>query len=629
MKSTGAGAEPVPREVEMGHTLIEKIISAHTDSSCKPGDIVDMRIDARLARDFGGANVVKNIEENGLGIDDASRTFFTLDCNPTGSDQRYAANQQRIRQFARASGIKVYDIDAGIGTHIAIDEGLVGCGGTLVSTDSHANILGSIGAFGQGMGDQDIAYAFAAGKVWFRVPPSVRIFLGGKAPKGVTAKDITLELLRNLGARGLLGYSAEMYGDAVEEMNVSDRVTVASMATEMGGIIILFPPNRAVIDELKEITGKTYEMVKADPDARYEKDINIDISRVKPLVSLPGNPEKAVPVSEVEGTRIDSAFIGSCTDGRYEDMKMAAEILSGRTVAPGVVLKIVPATDSIWKRCLEEGIVETFKKAGALLGNAGCAGCAAGQVGQNGPGEVTVSTGNRNFPGKQGQGHVYLASPAVVAASAVAGMIVAPDRMDAGIEPRTEAGAEKAPAAGGGARKAAAQKAKAYPPKAGPPTTVKGRVWMVGEDNIDTDMIYHNRHLAVTDIDEMGQHCFGNLSGWEDFPKKVQAGDIVVTGENFGAGSSRQHAVDCFKSLGVSAVIAKSFGAIYERNAINAALPIVVGGLSALDLKDGDIISVDFVKGEVTKEATGAKAEVRPFSRVQLDIYRRGGLLNK
>jgi homoaconitate hydratase family protein/3-isopropylmalate dehydratase small subunit len=604
----------------MGLTLIEKIISVHSDSECKPGDIVDMKIDARLARDFGGANVVKNIEENGLGIDDADRTFFTLDCNPTGSDQRYAANQQRIRQFARANGIKVYDINAGIGTHIAIDEGLVGCGGTLVSTDSHANILGSIGAFGQGMGDQDIAYAFAAGKVWFRVPPSLRIFLDGKPPAGVTAKDITLELLRNLGARGLLGYAAEMYGEAVDEMNVSDRVTVASMATEMGGIIILFPPSKAVIDELKEITGKTYDMVQADPDAEYEKDIRIDISKTEPMVSLPGNPEKAVPAGQVEGTRIDSAFIGSCTDGRYEDMKMAADILNGRKVAPGVVLKIVPATDAIWQRCLEEGIVETFKKAGALLGNAGCAGCAAGQVGQNGPGEVTVSTGNRNFPGKQGQGHVYLASPAVVAASAVAGMIVTPEHMDSGIEPKEEAVAEKA-------GKAAAQAAKR--PAGDAPTAVKGRVWLVGEDNIDTDMIYHNRHLAVTNIDEMGQHCFGNLSGWEDFPKNVQEGDIVITGENFGAGSSRQHAVDCFKSLGVSAVIARSFGAIYERNAINAALPIVVADLSGLGLKDGDVVSVDFVKGEAKNEASGAAAPVRPFSQVQLDIYKRGGLLNK
>jgi 3-isopropylmalate/(R)-2-methylmalate dehydratase large subunit len=312
-------------------------------------------------------------------------------------------------------------------------------------------------------------------------------------------------------------------------------------------------------------------------------------------------------------------------------MKMTADILKGRTVAPGVVLKIVPATDGIWRRCLDEGLVDIFKRAGALLGNAGCAGCAAGQVGQNGPGEVTVSTGNRNFPGKQGQGHVYLASPAVVAASAVAGFIVTPDKMDAGITPRQEEAAVSAKGAPGrgGLRGAAAADEGGDGAGGGAPTTVRGRVWKVEEDNIDTDMIYHNKHLAVTDIDEMGQYCFGNLKGWEDFPKKVGAGDIVITGENFGAGSSRQHAVDCFKSLGVSAVIAKSFGAIYERNAINAALPIVTGNLSALNLKNGDVISVDFIKGDARSEATGAKAPVKPFSEVQLDIYRRGGLLNK
>jgi 3-isopropylmalate/(R)-2-methylmalate dehydratase large subunit len=310
-------------------------------------------------------------------------------------------------------------------------------------------------------------------------------------------------------------------------------------------------------------------------------------------------------------------------------MKMAADILKGRKVAPGVVLKIVPATDGIWRRCLDEGIVEIFKSAGVLLGNAGCAGCAAGQVGQNGPGEVTVSTGNRNFPGKQGQGHVYLASPAVVAASAVAGFIVTPDRMDAGVRPKAEAAqAGTAHRAAGRAGDGADTGTRAQG-RGGAPTAVRGRVWIVAEDNIDTDMIYHNRHLAVTDIDEMGQYCFGNLPGWEDFPDRARAGDIVITGENFGAGSSRQHAVDCFKSLGVSAVIAKSFGAIYERNAINAALPIVTGDLSALDVKDGDMISVDFAKGEARNEATGATAPVKPFSGVQLDIYRRGGLLNQ
>jgi len=607
----------------MGATLIEKIISEHAGQAAKAGDIVDVKIDARLARDFGGANVVKNIEDFGLGIDDAASTFFTFDCNPTGSDQRYAANQQRIRLFAIDQGIKVYDITEGIGTHIAMDEGLIGPGSTMVSTDSHANIVGAIGAFGQGMGDQDIAYAFARGKVWFKVPPSVKIVIEGKREPGVSAKDITLALLQKTGAAGLLGCAAEVSGNVADEMNLAERITLASMATEMGGIIILFTPNAGVLAELKELTGKDYKAVEADAGASYDKEIRLDISGLKPMVSLPGNPANATPLSDARGIRIHSAFIGSCTDGRYEDMAEAAEVLAGKSVAPGVVLKIVPATDKVWQRCLKEGIFDTFKSAGALVGNAGCAGCAAGQIGQNGPHEVTVSTGNRNFPGKQGQGMVYLASPAVVAASAVKGMIVTPEEMDADIKPRD---AEEAAPKKAGAGKAAAK------PKARPAEVqlkIKGRVWMIDRDNIDTDMIFHNRHLAVTEIDEMGRYCFGNLEGWTDFADKARPNDIVVTGGNFGCGSSRQHAVDCFKSLGVTAIVAKSFGAIYERNAINAGLPILEGDLGALNLKGGDIISIDLMKGEVSKEGSDATVKVKPFSEVQLDIYKRGGLLNK
>ena len=623
----------------MGQTLIEKIISAHAGRAAKPGDIVDVKIDVRVARDFGGASVVKHLQDHSLAVDDPRVTFFTFDCNPTGSDQKYAANQQKIRLYAAKHGIKVYDIDAGIGTHIAMDEGLIGPGSTIVSTDSHANIVGAIGAFGQGMGDQDIAAAFAHGKVWFKVPATVRIFLEGKRPKHTTAKDATLALLKEMGASGLLGLAAEVYGEAAEAMSLSERITFASMATEMGAIIILFPPSASVLKELEDMTGSMYRPALADKDAVYQRDITFDVSVLEPLISRPGNPENVVPVREVAGTKIHSAFIGSCTDGRYEDMAEAAAILKGRRVAPGVVLKIVPSTDRIWRRLHDDGLIGIFKAAGALVGNAGCAGCAAGQIGMNGPGEVTVSTGNRNFPGKQGQGEVYLASPAVVAASAVQGSIIAPADLDrpgaahiSEIERILTAipkSGEAPQARAGAAEVASGAKPAPAPRTPSPPLTVKGRVWIVGRDNIDTDMIYHNKHLAVTDVAEMAKYCFGNLEGWQDFPARVKPGDIVVVGKNFGCGSSRQHAVDCFKSLGVAAVLGRSFGAIYERNAINAGLPIVEGDLGPLRLKDGDTVSVDFLKGVVTKEPGGEKASVTPFSDVQLDIYRRGGLLSK
>ena len=605
----------------MAMTLLEKILAAHSKyDAVKPDDIVDILIDSRAARDFGGANVVKNIRDFGLRIDDPEKTMFTFDCNPTGSDQKYAVNQHLCRLFARENNIKVYDIDAGIGTHILIEEGYVYPGSTAVSTDSHANILGAVGAFGQGMGDQDIAAAWHKGKVWFKIPRSVKMNFAGEMPADVSAKDVILNLLNIFGANSLLGYSIELYGASVDKMTIDERITISSMATEMGAIIILFPPSKEVIDYCKARAKKEFTPYFADPDAIYEKSFDIDVTKFRPMVSRPGEPHDTVNVNDVYGQKIDSAFIGSCTNGRMEDMYKAAAILSGKKVAPGVVLKIVPATDSIWEQCLKEGLIDTFKKAGALISNAGCAGCAAGQVGQNGPGEVTISTGNRNFPGKQGKGSVFLASPEIVAASAVAGFITTPGRIPD--QPALFKKPEK--------KDTARVEKKITPPAPEKQTVIEGRVWLIPRDNIDTDMIFHNRYLAITDLKEMGQYTFDNLKGFEDFAKKAKAGDIVIAGKNFGSGSSRQQAVDCFLSLGIQAVLAESFGVIYERNAINAAFPIVTfDSLQTLELNDGDTLRIDFKTGIITNLKNNKSVKGDAFSDVQLDIYQNGGLLGK
>jgi 3-isopropylmalate/(R)-2-methylmalate dehydratase large subunit len=604
----------------MAMTLLEKILAAHSKhEEVHPGEIVDVEIDARVARDFGGANVVKNLRDFGLSIENSEKTLFTFDCNPTGSDQKYAVNQHICRLFARENGIKVYDIDAGIGTHLLIDEGYVYPGATAVSTDSHANILGSIGAFGQGMGDMDISAAWHEGKVWFKIPHSVKIIFEGTIPANISSKDIVLNMLKIFGANSLLGYSIEIAGPSVEDLTLDDRITISSMATEMGAIIILFPPSGEIIDYCSRHTESEFNPVFADEDANYFKIFRIDVSQFRPMVSRPGEPHDTVDFTGVYGTKIDSAFIGSCTNGRISDMRKAAEILNGRKVAPGVVLKIVPATDAIWKQCLEEGLITIFKNAGALVSNAGCAGCAAGQVGQNGPGEVTISTGNRNFPGKQGKGYVYLASPQVVAASSVAGFIATPDKI-----PESPAIFTSIPKVDNNTE---SQGQNASEAKA---DFLEGRVWIIKKDNIDTDMIFHNRYLAITDVKEMGQYAFDNLKGFEDFSKKAGRGDIVLSGKNFGCGSSRQQAVDCFISLGIQAVIAESFGVIYERNAINAAFPVIQApSPGEMDISDGDRIRLNLKTGEIMNLQNGKVFNALPFSEVQLKVYQRGGLLGK
>ena len=599
--------------------VIEKILANHSGKKkVMPGQIVDVTINCRVARDFGGANVVKNLLDNGLTLEDPEKTYFTFDCNPGGSDQKYAANQHFCRQYARENNVKIYDINAGIGTHLAIDKGLILPGGTFVSTDSHANIMGAIGAFGQGMGDQDISAVWANGSAWFKVPKSVKITFSGQRPNNVSAKDIAINMLNNFGANQLLGYSVELYGDAINKLSLDERITLSSMGTEMGAIIILITPGDDVVQALEKMHGKKVTPVFADDDAVYDKVINLDISEFKPMVAKPGHPHDDIDIEEVKKVKIDSAFIGSCTNGRIEDLEIAARILDGKKVAPGVVLKIVPTTDEVWQEALDKGFIKIYKNAGALVSNAGCAGCAAGQVGQNGPNEVTVSTGNRNFSGKQGKGYVYLTSPAVVAASAVAGYITTAD--DLPVEPAIfEAKGDET-----------FKPVKKEKPISKHDTVIEGRVWLIEKDDIDTDMIFHNRYLTITNIDEMGQYTFDNLAGYEDFSKQAEPGDIIITGKNFGAGSSRQQAVDCFKSLGISCFLAESYGAIYERNAINAAFPILSYKpelLNEMDIKTGDRVKIDFVTGKITNISKNKNGNIEPFSDVQSEIYKRGGLL--
>lgn len=602
----------------MGSTIVEKILGAHGGRPVRPDDIVDIQIDARVARDFGGANVVGHLRKAGLSVADPARTFFTFDCNPTGSDQKYATNQQKCRDFARDTGLRVFDINQGIGTHLAIDRGMVLPGQTFVSTDSHANILGAICAFGQGMGDQDVAHAWAHGSVWFKVPASVKIVLKGKPGPNATPKDVTLAMLRKFGANGLLGVAAEIYGEYADSLDLAGRITISSMFTEMGAIIGLFPVNDLVASYIKGVSGKEVARVVADADASYADVFEVDIDGLEPLIARPGHPEDVVPVAEVAGTPIDSALVGSCTNGRMEDIRAAVRLLEGRKVAPGVVFKVVPSTDAIWMQALQDGLIPKLKAAGVMVGSAGCAGCAEGQIGQNGPGEVTLTTGNRNFAGKQGKGEVWLASPETVAASAIEGVITTAADLRAGKVKRIPRKAPKAAAA-------AAEK----PAAAAKPTRVEGRVWVIPVDNIDTDMIFHNRHLAITELAQMGQYAFGNLAGYESFAKEAKPGDLVVVGKNFGAGSSRAQAVDCFLALGISAIIAESFGAIYERNAINSGLPIMNASLVHSGIQQGDIATVDFTTGAISVASRGLEVKGKPFADVQLKIYQRGGLLVK
>jgi 3-isopropylmalate/(R)-2-methylmalate dehydratase large subunit len=414
----------------MAQTIIEKIIQAHADGQVKAGDIVWMHLDARTARDFGGANVVKNFRSHygDAPVDDATKTFFTFDLVTPANNIPYAINQQICRDWAKTQGVRVFDVDMGIGSHVALEYGLTWPGSTFVGTDSHLNILGAIGAFGQGMGDQDIAFAYKAGKTWFEVPTTMKVTVTGELRPPNTAKDLTLAVLRVLGASGALGQAVEFYGPAVEALDLAERITLASMMTEMGGIIGLIPPSEEVLAFCRERTGREdLSAIHADPDAAYTEEIVVDISDLEPLAACPPKPDNVKTVREVAGTAVDSVFIGSCTNGRFEDFAAVAEVVKGKKVAPGMVASAVPATREVYGQMLQSGVLQTLFDAGFIVSNPGCGGCASGHIGMVGEGQVQVSTSNRNFAGKQGPGDNYLASPVVAAWAALAGELTVPE----------------------------------------------------------------------------------------------------------------------------------------------------------------------------------------------------------
>ena len=414
----------------MGKTVIEKIIQAHTTDEVAPGKIVWMDLDIRSARDFGGPNVVKNYEREyaGLPLADKTKTFFTFDLCAPACTLKYADNQQVCRDFARKNGVEVYDVDSGVGTHVLMEEGLARANGTVVGTDSHMNILGAVGAFGQGMGDVDITFGFRTGRTWFEVPESVKVVLKGTFKKPTSAKDLTLYLLKVLGTKKIALRSAEFSGPAVAGLSLGGRLTLCSMVTEMAGIIGFIPECGAEArKEIESYTKTPYSPLIADGDADYAETIEIDVQGLSPQVAAPPSPTNVKLAAELRGTKIDSGFIGSCTNGRFEDFAEAARLLKGRKVKKGIMLKIVPATRRVYEELLVKGILQALFESGAIVVNAGCGGCAEGHVGLTGKGEVQISTGNRNFAGKQGKGQTYLAGPAVVAASCILGHIAGPE----------------------------------------------------------------------------------------------------------------------------------------------------------------------------------------------------------
>lgn len=412
----------------MAKTFIEKLITAHAGKNAGAGDEVWIEVDLRTARDAGGAGVVEhfNREYPGEQVDDPQRTCFTFDCAGSGGAGE-PTDQQVCRRFARDQGINVFDVNRGIGTHIGIDEGLVIPGDTVVGTDSHLNIFGAVGALGLGLDPEAVAVAFRTGKARIRVPETMVVQLHGRPGPAATAKDIALEVVRVVRARGAEGRVIEYRGPVVESFTLDQRITLASLTTEMSGVTAWIRPDSRLLDHSRKISsGREPRLYDPDPGAAYIASVEVDLEGLGPKIALPDGPDRVVDVAEVAGRPIDTSFIGSCTNGRDSDFELAARVVGRQRIHPRTVLTVIPATAGVFGRLWTNGTLRALFDAGAVIRNPGCGGCAPGQAGITGVGEVMISSANRNHRGQQGKGDTYLASPATVAASALAGEIAMP-----------------------------------------------------------------------------------------------------------------------------------------------------------------------------------------------------------
>ena len=412
----------------MGQTIAEKILSKHAGKNVTAGELIISKVDVTMVQDGTGPLTVQEFKKMDKKLANPQRTILFIDHAAPSPRKELSNSHMVLRNFSKDYGAILSDVGDGV-CHQRLVEGFVFPGEVLVGADSHTCTSGALGAFATGMGSTDIAVAMALGKTWMKVPPTYKIVVDGDFQKGVTAKDLILHLIGLIGADGATYKALEFHGSTIENMPMADRFTLANMAVEAGAKVGLFETDNTTKEYLisKGNEDKFVE-IKADNDAVYERIINIDATKIEPTISCPHTVDNTKTVSEVSNVKVNQFLIGTCTNGRIEDFRLAAKILDGKKINSDVRLLITPSSRTVFLKMLEEGLVDIFVKAGAAIVTAGCGACVGVHAGILGDGEVCLSTQNRNFQGRMGntQGSIYLCSPAVAAYSAIKGHIADP-----------------------------------------------------------------------------------------------------------------------------------------------------------------------------------------------------------
>ena len=585
----------------MPSTFVEKIFQAPA------GSIVFHRPDLILTHD-NTASIRSTFEKmGGKELYDPDQLVVVLDHNAPPTSAALANSYQSIREFVEMHGVKKFhDVGSGICHQIMARYARPGM--VIVGSDSHTCTSGAFNAMAAGIDRTEAAGLWLRGETWFRVPESMKITLTGRLKQGVYAKDLSLWIIGILGSAGANYMSIEYHGEGVETLTVSDRMTLANLASEMGAKNAVFPSDQV----LKDFLGEDPHGVWADDGATYARQIEIDLGEVYPLVAAPHHVDNVMALAEVAGLDIHQGLIGTCTNGRIEDLREAAGILKGKKVKPGVQLLVIPASREIYLQAINEGLITTLLEAGASVLSSSCGPCLGTGQGIPADNQRVISSANRNFLGRMGNknAEIYLASPAAVALSSVYGKIT---------DPRTEKGTEKFPY-----RKR----------QTGTPTIGHGEhrrmngVWNYGDmDNLNTDQMFAgNLTYEVKSSDPEGiiPHLF---EGFDTiFIKEVQPGDIILGGYNFGCGSSREHPSVGLAHLGVRAVIIKSVNRIFYRSAVNQGLPLVVLPGAVEAYHQGDHVDINFDTGKV--RVGNQQFDFEPLPEKLMEILKMKGLVN-
>ena len=553
-------------------TFAEKIFKAQA------GAIVFARPDIILSHDNTSSIFKTFLKMGGTNVADPDQMLIVLDHNAPPTDAKLSTQYQEIRDIVSRQGIKkFYDAGEGICHQIMSNHSRPGM--LIVGSDSHTSTAGAFNTLAAGIDRTEAAGIWKRGETWFRVPESMKISLTGRLREEVSAKDLALWIIGMIGSDGANYMSIEYHGSGVKTLNISDRMTLANLASEMGAKNAVFPTDEV----LSNFLNVKSDGIWADKGATYCKEIFIDLDDIFPVVAAPHNVDNIRSVTDVAGTIVNEGLIGTCTNGRIEDLRIAAGILKGKIIKKGFQLNIIPASRKIFLQAIEEGVISTFIKAGANVLTPSCGPCLGTGQGIPANGHTVISTANRNFLGRMGnkEAQIYLASPATVAYSSLSGIITYP-----GNNPQKESFPYKV------------VQSKTFEIKPGENRKI-GSVWNYADvDNLNTDQMFAGKHtynVLSTDPEAILPLLFQDFD--PGFSKKVQKDDIILAGDNFGCGSSREHPSVGLAFSGIKAIIVRSVNRIFYRSSINQGLVLIIHNEAIEAYNPGDLVDIDFVKG--------------------------------